>query len=311
MLLNDHASGFETLAPHLSALEAHFDVARPDSSGAMTQAAADASAAGVPVVVAGGGDGSVHDVLSGLRAGSGETGSSSVLGVLPLGTGNDFARTLGLPLETGEAVQALVALAENLGRQSSDRTHALDLIAVQTPSGERVGINVLNFGVAHRIGEAIDGSLKKTLGPLAYLVGSAKAASDAQWVIELGFDEGAEERFEVAALTVLNGRFAGGGFELATTADAEDGLLDVLVVNATSMASLARIAGEARLGQLVDHPEIERRAVRSLRVRVIGEPLGATLDGETIAEAAEFSVRVLAQAQPVWVGPNYQRSPFG
>lgn len=294
LLINDHASRYAQLKPLMDHLP-ELDVRHPGSKEAMREAARDAAAG--RVVIAAGGDGTIHDVLQGLH----ESDHVATLGVLPLGTGNDFARTLGMPLDLEAAADALcIGLA----------TRRLDVMKVEADGETSVGMNVLNLGFAREVESQMDGQLKDKLGPFAYLVGGAKAASQAGWVVDVAIDDQPEERFEIAALAVCNGRTAGGGFELAFAADPEDGLLDVLVIPRLSPSQLAIVAGKARARRLTEEPELERRHARRVRIRVVDRCVGATLDGEPTDALHELRVRVVPNAQAVWVGPDYQRSPL-
>lgn len=211
-----------------------------------------------------GGDGSVHTTVTALRR-RGELGSGP-LGLIPLGTGNDLARTLGVPLDPAEAARALLAA----------RARPLDLLADDAGG---VVVNVVHLGVG---AEAADraGSLKPALGRAAYPVGGVLAGAGAGgWDLRVVVD-GTEVEVDGPALmvAVANGRTIGGGAEIAPDAQPDDGLLDVVV--ATSTGPLARLGfGIAmREGEHVQRDDV--LVVRGRQVSVTGDPFPLNADGE-------------------------------
>ena len=136
-------------------------------------AAADAAHSGIDLVVAAGGDGTVHLVANGLMRAGPTADTRPALGVLPLGTGNDLARTLGLPLKASP-IEALDAL------RRAER-HCLDLIRVSHDGDDEhtdYAVNVCAGGFSGTVDEILTSEMKQTWGPLAYLVGAVKAMPD-------------------------------------------------------------------------------------------------------------------------------------
>ncbi len=212
-----------------------------------------------------GGDGSVHTAVATLHA-RGELSPDRPLGLVPLGTGNDLARTLGVPLGPAEAAHALVG----------GRTRPLDLV-VDDASG--VVVNAVHLGVgAEAAGKAA--ALKDRLGRAAYAVGSIAAGAGATgWHLEVVVDGTAVHvGGEALMVAVANGRTIGGGAELAPDAEPDDGLLDVVV--ATSTGPLARLgfAVALRDGEHVERDDV--LVVRGREVTVTGDPFPLNADGE-------------------------------
>ncbi len=294
LILNSNSSRSEQFEPVRHQLASEFDVHEPCSRDECVRLAQRLADCGAPSLVAAGGDGTINAVLAGIHA----SDKRPVLGVLPLGTGNDLARTLAVPLDINACAELLMSEPEE---------RAFDLISVEHQS-QSIGINVLNIGVARAIADVSDEDLKSQLGPFAYVVGGAKAVA-ASWRIRLVVDDAAPQSFEIAALAICSGRTAGGGFQLAPTADPEDGLLDVLVVPASGLPTLTKVAAKARAGALVEDPDIHRLVGRDIRIELLSDnPVGATLDGEALELGNSLHVRLLQRAQPVWVGPAYTRS---
>ena len=215
-------------------------------------------------VVLMGGDGSVHTAVRTLRR-RGEL-ADVTLGLIPMGTGNDLARTLGIPLEPADAARALLASAPR----------RLDLIV---DDADGVVVNVVHLGVGAEAA-ARAAALKGGLGATAYAVGGVVAGATATgWTVEVVVDDRPLELDgPVLMVAVANGRTIGGGASLAPDAVPDDGLLDVVV--ATSTGPLARLGFGVALR---DGDHVERDDVVSARgtsVTVRGEAFPVNADGE-------------------------------
>jgi YegS/Rv2252/BmrU family lipid kinase len=221
--------------------------------------------AGDRTLVVVGGDGSVHTAVATLHR-RGELSADRPLGLVPLGTGNDLARTLGIPLEPASAARALL----------SGRPRRLDLV-LDDDGG--VVVNAVHLGVGAEAAERA-GAFKDRLGRAAYAVGGVLAGATATgWDLEVEVDgETVHTDDPVLMVGVANGRTIGGGSELAPDAEPDDGLLDVVI--ATSTGPLARLGfGVAmREGEHVDREDV--RVVRGRTVRVSGDAFPVNSDGE-------------------------------
>jgi len=228
-------------------------------------------------VVLVGGDGSVHTAVAALRR-RGELSPDQPLGLVPLGTGNDLARTLGIPLEPADAARAVL----------DGSPHPLDLL-VDDQDG--VVVNVVHLGVGAEAAEKATG-LKDRLGKAAYPVGSVLAAAGPTgWDLRVEVDGSVVEvDGQALMVAVANGRTIGGGAEVAPEAAPDDGLLDVVV--ATSTGPLARLGfGVAlREGEHVDRDDVTTRRGRT--VTVSGAPFPLNADGELDGPVASRTWRV-------------------
>jgi YegS/Rv2252/BmrU family lipid kinase len=181
-----------------------------EAPGHATELAAEAVAAGIGTVVALGGDGTYCEVAEGLyRAGGG------VLGLLPAGTGNDAARTLGVPLDLAGAVHTV-----RTGRQ-----RPVDLVKV----GDRLVLNAIGVGLTadiNRRAARIKFMRGITVYALTALVSLFRYASP---TVRLEAPDFSYEG-DMVLLAVHNGPTTGGGFNLTPAAVPDDGLLDAAVV---------------------------------------------------------------------------------
>jgi lipid kinase YegS len=177
--------------------------------------AKEAAAQGVDTIVAGGGDGSLNEVVSGIVDGSGPIRCSIAL--LPLGTANDFAHGCGIPVDDPTAALRLATQTE---------PKPIDLCQING----RVFANMATGGFGTRVTVETDPNLKKWLGGASYLL------TGVQKFNQFGAEEGRfrgpgfdwEGRF--VAMAVGNGRQAGGGIQLCPEAQIDNGLLDVVVL---------------------------------------------------------------------------------
>jgi YegS/Rv2252/BmrU family lipid kinase len=226
--------------------------------------------AGSRHVVVAGGDGSLHAVVAALYRRH-ELGERT-LGLLPLGTGNDFARTVGLPLDAAEAAQALV----------DAKPRKMDLVVDEL--GEVV-VNNVHLGASAQASRR-GARWKERLGPLGlgllgYPIGAALAAVKPPFVrlrIEVDGDVVADMDRHVLMLAVGNGASVGGGTEITPDATPGDGRVDVMVSFATGPLERFGFARKLLDG---DHPErddvVYRRATT---VSVSGEDFWLSADGE-------------------------------
>ena len=172
--------------------------------------AAEAAKEGIDTVIAGGGDGTVNEVLNGL---ANVEGHASALGVIPLGTANDFARSAGIPLQLEAALRVAVEtepVAVDVGR-----------------AGDRAFMNVATGGFGTEVTVNTDPKLKRMLGGAAYFITGLGHFSELQPVLVRLRGPELEWEGKILVLAVGNARQAGGGHVLCPDAVLDDGLLDV------------------------------------------------------------------------------------
>jgi diacylglycerol kinase (ATP) len=230
----------------------------------------DAAAAWRPErVVVAGGDGSVACAAE--AAGRAEV----ALGVVPVGTANDFARTLGIPLDPAEAAELAIV---------GERTRRLELGRMEA----RPFVNAASAGLSPVAARNAHG-LKGRLGPLAYALGALRAGLAADPVRCRVLCDGAEV-FSGGAWQVTvacTGAF-GGGAEL--DANPHDGILDLVVIEASSRMRLVAHAYGMRAGRVEGQRGVISLQGGEVEVETDGRT-GFNLDGELVpAERARFTV---------------------
>jgi lipid kinase YegS len=216
----------------------------------------------VDVVIAAGGDGTINEVVNGLMELSHTTRPS--LGIVPLGTANDFASGCAIPRSVEEALALCIkgdAVPIDLGK-----------------ANDHWFINAASAGLGAEITATTSPELKRLLGPAAYtLMGAILATSVDQYQGTLRL----RNREITGPLAIIaNGRQTGGGIQVAPRACVNDGLLDVLVVRQISPTALLAAARELQQlppdGEYISYlqaPWVEVHSEEAIPVNLDGEPL--------------------------------------
>ena len=173
-------------------------IRQPAGRSAAIREAMRAARDGVELVVAAGGDGTVNSVVDALMS----SDRRPALGILPLGTGNDLARMLGLPLAPDAALDTL---------RTADVV-AIDAVESTSSTETRWFANMLTGGNTGRYLRRMSDEVKRQWGPFCYLRGVVDVVRDLQvYQIRVTCDHGPPETFEALNVFVANGRNSGGG----------------------------------------------------------------------------------------------------
>ncbi|WP_307833492.1 diacylglycerol/lipid kinase family protein [Pimelobacter simplex] len=223
------------------------------------------AAAGDRTLVVAGGDGSIHAVVQALHARDDLSGR--VLGLVPLGTGNDFARTLGLPLDPAEAARVVL----------SGGPRPTDLVVDEDG---QVTVNSVHLGAGAEAGKR-GARWKERLGKVGYPIGALQTALNPPSLrvrVEVDDEVVVDVDQPVLMVAVGNGASVGGGTELTPDAEPHDGEVDVMV--ATPRGPLARLGYLVRLPFARHEEHRDVRILRGRTVRVTGTPFECNSDGE-------------------------------
>lgn len=236
-------------------------------------------AGGRELVAAFGGDGTASEVARGIA----ESGGNAQFGILPCGTGNDFAAAAGIPARLPEAVD-LLAEAE---------ARPTDLGEVRLDGGApRRFLNSCSLGLAAAVVERTAAGSKRA-GRAAYALAAAREiAAFAPRAVFLSLDGGPERPRMVLNLSVLNTRRFGGGIPLAPAADPGDGRLDAVVIGPLRLAALPDTVLRLVRGVHFTRRELDHRPVETLRARWEGGPAALEADGEALRAEERLEVRI-------------------
>jgi diacylglycerol kinase (ATP) len=246
----------------------------------------DAIAAGAGALVAMGGDGTVH------LAQQAVAGTAVPLGVIPAGTGNDFATSTGVPADLYAAADAIAAALRD------GRARVLDLARVTCLDGEvRWYGAVLAAGFDAIVNER-GNRMRWPRGPVRYdiaiLLELARLRARRYTVTA----DGQTSVIDAVLLAVGNTAAYGGGMRICPDADATDGLLDMVWAEPVSRTTLIRIKPRVYRGTHVTHPKV--RSLRAREITIAAEGIVCYADGERICPlpvtitAVPGAVRLLA-----------------
>lgn len=275
LILNGKSAGDDDLREAVGALREAgitLDVRVTWEDGDAERYVAEAIRDGVDTVIAAGGDGTLSEVATTLAHRDGPADALPSLGLVPLGTANDFATAAGIPDEPLPALQ--------LVRDAAPAP--VDLLRIDAEDGPHWCANLASGGFGTEVTVETDEGLKKMLGGLAYLITGVAKLGRIEPVAARVRGPEFEWQGDFIALGIGNGRQAGGGQALCPDALVDDGLLDLTIVPELSgevaatvgtlvkdgkHAALDRVATRARL------PWVELEADQSLILNLDGEPV--------------------------------------
>jgi diacylglycerol kinase (ATP) len=261
--------------------------------GDAEHAAAMAAADGCEVIFVAGGDGTLNEVMNGLATAGAL--DRVVIGIVPLGTGNDFAAGLDIPLDPDAALEVLLAgreLAVDLGELNG-----------------RVFVNSSGGGFMAEVSVAVTPELKTIAGRLAYLIGGAQVLFEFEPVAALvTLQPGAiQVSRSLYTFAVCNSRLIAGGRLIAPDALIDDGLLDVCLIETMSALEFVALARKVAGGAHVDDPRVLYYQAASVRIE-LERSVHVNTDGEVFQDRiCEYRVlpkaaRFLAGAAPFIAG---------
>lgn len=238
--------------------------------------AREAVRSGVERLVVAGGDGTTSEVVAGLL--SADLADYAQMAVLPMGSGCDFARTLGLPREPEAAV-------ELLGRGESRRVDAGRIDYRDRSGRERTGyfINVASFGISGLTDEFVNRAGRSLGATAAFAIGTLRAIARFRAPeVAVRVDDQLVYEGPVSLGAVANGRYFGGGMQIAPQARIDDGTLEVIVVEGLSKPRLVASFPSLYRGAHLTHPAVTcRRGTRVEAALLSGEAL-LDVDGEPL-----------------------------
>ena len=268
------AEAFERLCAFLDSRGAEYGYVMTERADQSTELAEAAYASGERFIVAVGGDGTINEVVSAVYS-----KPDVIMGICPFGTGNDFARVLGLPSDPEAAAEVLL--------------NGSPVPVDMGMAGEKPFANVAGLGFDVNVVINTEKYKGRYRGMLPYLLGIVKALIPLRSIpVKLTADgETIEE--DVLICAVGNGSHFGGGMAVLPNADARDGLFDVCVVKKISLPHLL-----ALLPLFIKGKHINKKPVRCFRASEVRVECGRTpiqLDGE-LGEYAPVTFRILPGA---------------
>ena len=287
LVVNTKSRSGERLCASLSDLLASRGInplhAQCETREALPQAILD-NAAKIDSVVIAGGDGTLNAAAFGLLK------SGLPLGIVPAGTANDLARTLGIPEDVGGALDVIASRGER----------RIDIGRVN----DQLFFNVASIGLSVELAHAMSRETKRRYGRLSYSLAALRVITRARPFSALIVSEGEVARVKTFQVAVGNGRYYGGGNAVEKSAEIDDGRLDLYSLEMDHVWKLAWMARSFRAGEHGAFEEV--RAVRGRNFEIhTRRPRKVNADGEILTSTpARFSlmpkaIRVFAPAQGV------------
>ncbi|GAA5116691.1 diacylglycerol/lipid kinase family protein [Pseudonocardia adelaidensis] len=232
---------------------------------------------GADVVLACGGDGTVRSVAEAL------VGTGVAMGLVPVGTGNLLARTVGIPDN--------VAAATRVALTGDDRTIDVGRIRIDGSPEERVFLVMAGTGFDAAIMESTPEALKVKVGPLAYVISGLRAMRGRRMRVTLSLDDGPPLRRRTRTVLVGNSGTLLGGLVLMPRATIDDGVLDVVSLAPGTVAGWVAVALRVITKRPRGHERVEHWQARSIVVRTEA-PQPCQVDGDPVGNVQELSIRV-------------------
>jgi diacylglycerol kinase (ATP) len=260
--------------------------------GAALDLAREQALAGTDLVVAAGGDGTIHEVANGLLQAS--LGGTCTLALIPVGTGNDFVKVVPGARSRRAAYDTIV----------SGRRKLYDVGRARWLTNQEYFVNGMGTGIDVEVVRQMR-RLPQLPGPLKYLLALFKALFRFQPVaLRARIDDQVLDH-KLMIIAIGNGVCQGGGFYLAPDASPSDGLLDLCMVHELNWTGIARVIPRILKGTQRGDPAVDMRTVRRIRLEALDSAsLFFHLDGELREPAGlrALEVEVVPQALPVLVG---------
>ncbi|GGD22452.1 diacylglycerol kinase [Pontibacillus salipaludis] len=267
-IIYNPTSGREAVRKELPDIMQRFEQAGYETSTHATTCAGDATNAAkiavereFDVVVAAGGDGTINEVINGLA----EHEYRPKLGIIPVGTTNDFARALCVPRNVKKAVDVIL---DGFSKE-------LDIGRVN----DQYFMNIAGGGKLTELTYEVPSKLKTMLGQLAYyLKGVEMIPSIRPTTVEIEYD-GKYFEGEVMVFLVSNTNSVGGLEKLAPDAEMDDGMFDLLIIKRVNLAELIRLASLAMKGNHISDPNVIYTKANRIKVHT-NEKMQLNIDGE-------------------------------
>ena len=237
---------------------------------------------GVTRIVVAGGDGSVHEAANGIMRADGD----ATLGIVPTGTGNDFAKAAGVTLDWEHAS---TLLAHRIGADEHPRRVDVGRM------NDRFFVNGAGVGLDARV-TRIARSYRLPIGDLVYLLAIFRSMAEGIATPEMRISTNGKTRTgPVTLANIASGPWIGGMFNIAPLAEIDDGRFDLLIVEPVTRPRIFTLLPKLMSGTHMEETEISHESVTQVTIEA-AEPVDAHLDGEMQPLQKRFEIELLAGA---------------
>jgi YegS/Rv2252/BmrU family lipid kinase len=270
----------------LSARGIAYDLVQTTRRGEAVKLAREAVERGAAIIVAAGGDGTIHEAANGILAASTDGRRGPALAVIPIGTGNDFAKLLAGGKDLRAAYDAIARGTDT----------AFDVGLVEWQGGAEYVVNGMGTGIDVEVVRQIE-RVPWMPGTLRYLVGLLRALIKYRAIpLRIRADD-ADIDGKVMIVAIGNGPCLGGGFYLCPAAQPDDAQLDVCVISEANALQIARVLPRILRGTHGTSSVVTMKRAATVEIRTDGtQPLFFHLDGELREPAEARSLRITLRA---------------
>ena len=266
----------------LRSAEVELELHNSESVGDLESKVAAAVDNGAQRIVVAGGDGSIHEAVNGILS----SDRGAALGVVPTGTGNDFAKACDIPLDWQLATQLL---ADRL--TSSPASRSVDV----GRCNDRYFANGAGIGFDAKV-TRVARSIRLPIGDLVYLLAIFRTMFDGIATPEVTMTaDGFEWRGAVTLANISNGPWVGGMFQIAPPAKNADGWFDLVIAKPVTRRRVLSLLPKLMNGEHLNEVEIEHERIQSLTIEA-NEAIPSHLDGEVQPLQSRFEIELLPGA---------------
>lgn len=254
----------------------HTDVFETRSTSDATRLASMAVDESFDVILAAGGDGTLHQVVNGVLQGREQATGLPAVGLIPLGSANDFARTVNLRRNPEKLVQLLTTFQPKL-------IDIGKLVFQDAGNPIHYFINIADTGMGPTVAEYINRGQRPFGAGVAYYTAIVKAFFTYQPVEVEIKTESWNWRGKIRTLAIANGRSFGHGLIVAPDAVVDDGIFSIFLGDDLSVFDFIRYSGDLKKGKKVNHPNVHYRQARWIELSTLAK-LSVEADGELVGD---------------------------
>lgn len=239
--------------------------------------ARDAVAQGTDYLIAVGGDGTLNEVLNGMMQNPEEARKNVIYGMIPAGSGNDFAKTMGVTNNLEELKKCMV----------QDTTVSIDIglmkfTSLEGGEAQRYFINIADIGIGGLVAQILHESPKIFGSKVRYMVGIVKGFLKFRHQPIKFTHDGGEWQGKAMSLCMANGKWFGSGMGIAPQANPTDGKMQLVLLGEVKLIDYIKNLGTIQKCQNVKHPEVHYMDSASCTIEALGNPCPIDMDGEFI-----------------------------
>jgi YegS/Rv2252/BmrU family lipid kinase len=240
-------------------------------------------------ILAVGGDGTISETVNGFFRDGRPINPAAEFGILPMGTGGDFQRTLG--------IRNMEAAVEVVRAGKPKLIDAAEITFERHTGGRasRYFINLTSFGMGGEVATRAKNALSGVSGKLAFLYATVEVFFRYQAkTVELTLDDGEPSTHKILNVAIANGRYHGGGMHVCPKALLDDGLLEITIIDALGMLTLAKDLPVLYSDNVYKHPKVHHFHAKLVRA-ASNERVSIEVDGEALG-TLPIDIRVVPGA---------------